>query len=259
MTSVVTLGECLIAFVADEAGPLSEAVSFRRFVAGAEANVAVGLARLGRDVAFIGRVGADGFGQAIVRRLLGEGVDTTHLAVDPGAPTALMFRERRILGAAQVVYARSGSAGSRLDADDVERAAAAGIFEGTRWLHLTGITPALSAGARAATETAIRIARTQGATISLDLNLRRRLWSDAEAAPVLAALAGRWTSSSGAPTSWRSSIDRPISRRRPTQLRWPVRRSSSDHPSSWPSSARAAVSPSSGTILTVSSRRRRWR
>ena len=105
VTSVVTLGECLIAFVADEPGPLSEAVSFRRFVAGAEANVAVGLARLGRDVAFIGRVGADGFGQAIVRRLLGEGVDTTHLAVDPGAPTALMFRERRILGAAQVVYA----------------------------------------------------------------------------------------------------------------------------------------------------------
>jgi 2-dehydro-3-deoxygluconokinase len=189
VTSVVTLGECLIAFVADEPGPLSEAVSFRRFVAGAEANVAVGLARLGRDVAFIGRIGPDGFGQAISRRLLGEGVDTTHLVVDPGAPTALMFRERRILGAAQVVYARSGSAGSRLEADDVERAAAAGIFDATRWLHVTGITPALSAGARAATETAIRIARTHGATISLDLNLRRRLWSDAEAAPVLRELA----------------------------------------------------------------------
>ena len=65
MTEVVTLGECLIAFVATTPGPLAEATTFERFVAGAEANVAVGLARLGHDVAFIGRVGADGFGEAI--------------------------------------------------------------------------------------------------------------------------------------------------------------------------------------------------
>ena len=75
MTEVVTLGECLIAFVATTPGPLAEATTFERFVAGAEANVAVGLARLGHSVAFIGRVGADGFGEAIDARLRGEGVD----------------------------------------------------------------------------------------------------------------------------------------------------------------------------------------
>ena len=95
-------------------GPLAEAATFERHIAGAEANVAVGLARLGQSVAYIGRVGGDGFGVAIVRRLRGEGVDVGHLTVDTSATTGLMLRERRVLGAAQVVYARTGSAGSRL-------------------------------------------------------------------------------------------------------------------------------------------------
>jgi 2-dehydro-3-deoxygluconokinase len=194
MTEVVTLGECLVAFVATTPGPLAEATTFERFVAGAEANVAVGLARLGYSVAFVGRVGADGFGQAIVRRLRGEGVDTQGLSIDPDAPTGLMFRERRALGPAQVVYARRDSAGSRLSAADVEAASASGRFDGARWLHLTGITAGLSPDSRAALGRAIELARAaSGAalTVSLDLNLRRRLWSDETAAPVLRELAGR--------------------------------------------------------------------
>lgn len=191
MSEVVTLGECLIAFVATSPGPLAEATTFERFVAGAEANVAVGLARLGHGAGYIGRVGADGFGEAIRRRLRGEGVDTTQLTTDAAAATGLMFRERRVLGPAQVVYARRDSAGSRLDAAAVDAAAHAGLFDGARWLHLTGITPALSAGSRAAAERAAELARDGGMTISLDLNLRRRIWSDQAAAPVLRALGAR--------------------------------------------------------------------
>ena len=155
MTEVVTLGECLVAFVATTPGPLAEATTFERFVVGAEANVAVGLARLGHSVAFIGRVGADGFGEAVARRLRGEGVDISDLAIDPDAPTGLMFRERRVLGPAQVVYARSGSAGSRLTAAEVERALAR--HTDSRWLHLTGITPALSDAALEATDARDRV------------------------------------------------------------------------------------------------------
>ena len=191
MTEVVTLGECLIAFVATTPGPLSEAVTFDRFVAGAEANVAVCLARLGHSVAFIGRVGADGFGTRSDIASCGEAVRCEDLTTDDEATTGLMFRERRVLGPAQVVYARQGSAGSRLSAADVDRAAAGGAFESARWLHLTGITSALSEDARAASERAIDLARAAGATVSFDLNLRRRLWSDVTAAPVLRALAGR--------------------------------------------------------------------
>jgi 2-dehydro-3-deoxygluconokinase len=185
MPDVVTVGECLVAFVAVAPGPLAESNAFERFVAGAEANVAVGLARLGHSVAFVGRVGADGFGDAIRRRLRGEGVATEHLITDDGAPTGLMFRERRLLGPAQVVYARRASAGSRLTADDIDRAAGANIFRDARWLHLSGITPALSGDALAATFRAAELGRGAGLTISLDLNLRRRLWSDDAARPVL--------------------------------------------------------------------------
>lgn len=188
-TEVVTLGECLASLVATTPGPLAEATSFERHVAGAEANVAVGLARLGHSVAFVGRVGADGFGTAILRRLRGEGVDVSHLAIDPDARTGVMFRERRTIGAAEVLYHRAGSAASRLGSDDIDRAFASGVVEGARWLHLTGITPALSDSARAATIRARDVARESGLTISLDVNLRRRLWPDEVAGPILRDLA----------------------------------------------------------------------
>jgi 2-dehydro-3-deoxygluconokinase len=187
--TVVTLGECLISLVAAEPGPLAEASTFERHIAGAEANVAVGLARLGQSVAYIGRVGSDGFGVAIVRRLRAEGVDVRHLTVDTAATTGIMLRELRVLGPAQVVYARTGSAGSRLSSDDVDRAAADGLFANARWLHLTGITPALSADARDAVMRAVELARETDLTISLDVNLRRRLWSDEAAAPIVRSLA----------------------------------------------------------------------
>jgi 2-dehydro-3-deoxygluconokinase len=185
----MTLGECLVALVAGAAGPLAETTVFERHVAGAEANAAVGLARLGHSVAYIGRVGSDGFGAAIVRKLRGEGVDVEHLVVDDTAPTGLMIRERRALGAAHVLYYRSGSAGSRLGPAEVDAAAAQ--FKGARWLHVTGITPALSPTARAAVERAIALARDARLTISLDLNLRRKLWSEAEAALVFRELAAK--------------------------------------------------------------------
>jgi 2-dehydro-3-deoxygluconokinase len=188
---VLTIGECLVALVAAELGPLAEVATFGRHVAGAEANVAVGLARLGHRAAFIGRVGADGFGTAITRTLRGAGVGVDWLTVDADGPTGHLFRERRALGPAEIVYARTASAGSRLDHEDVDIAAAAGAFDGARWLHLTGITPALSASCRAAVERAVDLAREHGLTISLDLNLRRKLWSPEEARPALAGLAAR--------------------------------------------------------------------
>lgn len=186
---VVTLGECLASLVAATPGPLAEATAFERHIAGAEANVAVGLARLGHSVAYVGRVGADGFGTAIVRRLRGEGVDVGHVAVDPDAGTGIMIRERRALGAAEVLYHRARSAASRLTPDDIDRAVDDGLFEGARWLHITGITPALSETARAATIRARDVAREAGLMVSLDINLRRRLWSDAVAGPTLRDLA----------------------------------------------------------------------
>ena len=209
---VVTLGEALVSFVATTPGPLAEARSFERHIAGAEANVAVGLARLGHTVSLIGRVGGDGFGTAIRRHLRGEGVDVRHLATDPDATTGIMFRERRVLGAVDVLYARAGSAGSRVSPEDVERAGVDGVFAGASWLHLTGITPALSESARAAVVRAVELAAAANLTVSLDVNLRRRLWPDDVAAPVLRSIAAGVDVVLGSPDELAAIAGRPDER-----------------------------------------------
>jgi 2-dehydro-3-deoxygluconokinase len=180
--AVVTLGETMVALVADDGLPLDAAVGFRRFVAGAESNVAVGLSRLGHRCRWIGRLGNDAFGRTILRHLRGEGVDVVAIA-DP-APTGVLIRDRREAGATEVLYLRRGSAGSRIGPDDID----AGLLQGARWLHLTGITPALSASARGAWNRAAELAVAAGIPICLDPNLRRRLWSDDEARGVLRGL-----------------------------------------------------------------------
>ena len=190
MPRFVTLGESLIGLVANEYGPLAEASTFRAHVVGAELNVAIGVARLGHSAAFIGRVGDDGFGTAILRRLRAEGVDTSGVMVDHGAPTGLLVRERRALGPAEVDYHRHGSAGSHLEPRDVEGAASS--IRSADWLHLTGITPAISSSARAAVFRAIELAEEAGderrPVISIDVNLRRKLWSESEASLVLRSI-----------------------------------------------------------------------
>ena len=97
-----------------------------------------------------GRIGGDAFGTTILRRLRGEGVDVTWLRTDATAATGILIRERQPLGASEVIYRRTGSAGSMLGPGDVVAAAAAGLFATARWLHITGITPALSESAAAA-------------------------------------------------------------------------------------------------------------
>jgi 2-dehydro-3-deoxygluconokinase len=210
MAEVVTLGECLVSLIGRTPGPLAEAATLECHVAGAEANVAVGLERLGHHAAFIGRVGTDGFGTAIVRKLRGEGVDVRPLAIDEAAPTGIMVRERRAIGPADVIYLRRGSAGSRLDRVDVDAAAEAGIFDGARWLHVTGITPALSPTCRSAVDRAVELARARDLVVSLDVNLRRKLWSDAEAAPVLRALARSADVILGSPDELAVIVDLPV-------------------------------------------------
>jgi len=184
---VIAVGEPLIALLAVGPAPLADVETFSRHVAGAEANMAVGLARLGHKALYVGRVGDDGFGRAIVRRLRGEGVDVSGVVVDAGRRTGLMVRERRALGPSEVLYYRAGSAGSALGPADIDAVKAA--FTGARWVHLTGITPALSDSAHEAVLRAIELARLSDVRVSFDINLRRRLWSDEAAAARLQPIA----------------------------------------------------------------------
>ena len=182
-TEVVTLGETMGLLATPEIGLLRHSPMLRLSVGGAESNLAIGLARLGKRATWIGRVGDDEFGALVRRTLAAEGVDG-RVRVDPGAPTGLMVKYRRTGTTTQVLYYRKGSAGSRLDRTDID----VDLVRGARVLHLTGITPALSTSARDAVDHAMETAHDAGVTISVDLNYRSRLWSPDEAAKVLAIM-----------------------------------------------------------------------
>lgn len=184
---VVTLGESMVVFLPEAEGPLRHVARFGRGVAGAESNVAIGLCRLGHPTAWIGRVGEDEFGRYILDTLATEGLDLRFASADPGAPTGIMFKERRPGADSRVVYYRAGSAASRLDAGDVPEA----VFAGAAWLHVTGITAALGDGPRRAVARALELAARFGLRVSFDPNYRARLWSEEQARPVLRDLASQ--------------------------------------------------------------------
>ena len=183
---IATLGEGLAIFRADEGEPLWHRETVHVATGGAEANVAMSVARLGIPVTWLGRVGDDALGRRIVRELRGEGVDV-HAIVDPDAPTGLLVKELHAGGRTRVSYYRGGSAGSRLTVADAD------LLELTRstLVHLTGITPGLSAGAHGAVERVLQRARELGAAVSFDVNHRSRLWDAAAASSVYRAIAQR--------------------------------------------------------------------
>jgi 2-dehydro-3-deoxygluconokinase len=182
---IVTLGETMVLLLAEQVGPLREAATFSRHVAGAEANVALGVCRLGHTAGWIGRVGDDEFGRAILYRLRGEGIDLSHARSDPAAPTGLVIREQREVGPLDVAYYRRGSAASRMSPQDLNE----DYIRQARALHLTGITPALSASCKDTVFAAAQIARAAQVPVVLDPNLRLKLWTRDEARATLRDLA----------------------------------------------------------------------
>lgn len=169
----VTFGEAMAMFVANESGSLDEVAQYTRALAGAETNVATGLARLGHSTGWIGRVGDDPFGRYIHTALSGSGIDTQHITVDPQAPTGFQIKSHAGGGDPEVVYFRRNSAGSRLAWQDTLES----YIGGARHLHITGIPLALSPSTREFAFRAAHVARQHGVTVSFDTNLRPVLWA----------------------------------------------------------------------------------
>lgn len=185
-TDVVTLGETMALMKADHPGPLAHVGSMSLGMGGAESNFAIALRRLDTAVTWVGRLGADSLGDLIYRELAAEEISVL-APRDPDAPTGLMIKERRTQDAQKVWYYRAGSAGSRLHPGDVPGA----LIRQAKVLHVTGITPALSASAADAVEYAVHCAREAGVLVSFDLNYRANLWPPEKAGPVLRSLASR--------------------------------------------------------------------
>lgn len=169
---VVTIGETMALMAGATPGPLQHSATMTLGMGGSESNVAIALCRLGVDVTWIGKVGADSLGDLVLREIRAEGVRVEAVR-DPDAATAIMVKERRTPADTRVFYYRQGLAGSRLRVDEVDF----DLVRSASLLHVTGISPALSPGMADVVDEAIRVAREAGVTVSFDLNFRGKLWS----------------------------------------------------------------------------------
>jgi len=175
---VVTIGEAMIVFSPNRIGFLRHAQTFQKGIAGAESNVAIGLARLGHRAGWISRVGEDEFGTDILTSIRGEGVDVSQVRVDENAHTGIYFKEVLQTDEIRVQYYRENSAASKMTINDLNEE----YIAQAKYLHLTGITPALSNNCLDTVWESIRLAKKNNVKVVFDPNLRRKLWKDEEEA-----------------------------------------------------------------------------
>ncbi|MBI3937608.1 MAG: sugar kinase [Betaproteobacteria bacterium] len=174
---VVTVGETCVVFEGTRPGLLRYVTSYERHAGGAETNVAVGVLRLGHSAGWISRVGEDEFGHYLVSFFRGEGIDVSQVKIDREHPTGLFVRQRSGVGGGQNFYYRKHSAASFLSVEDIDE----GYISQARVLHVTGITPSLSPSCREAVIYAMKLARKHGVKVSLDPNIRLKMWNEDDA------------------------------------------------------------------------------
>ena len=171
---ILAVGETMMLVAPAVAEPLESAADFHLDPGGAEANVASHLVALGRPAAWAGLVGDDALGRRLVRQLAERGVDTRWVGADPVAPTGVYFKDP----GRGVQYFRQGSAASRMG----PTFATTLPVERVRIVHLSGITPALSASCDAMVDALFIRAAAAGVPVSFDINHRAVLWSSRDAA-----------------------------------------------------------------------------
>ncbi|MDR1465064.1 MAG: sugar kinase [Oscillospiraceae bacterium] len=182
---VVTFGELMLRLAPEGYLRFVQAEKFQATFGGAEANVAVDLACLGAEAAFVTKLPAHEIGQLAVNSLRRFGVDTAGI-VRGGPRVGSYFVEK---GASQrpskVIYDRAGSAIALARPEEFDWDA---LLAGADWFHFTGITPALSEAAAEACRQAAKTAKAKGIPVSCDLNYRKNLWSRERAGQVMAGL-----------------------------------------------------------------------
>ncbi|MFC7394589.1 sugar kinase [Scopulibacillus cellulosilyticus] len=173
---IVTFGEAMAMFIAQETAPLEKVNHFKRALAGAETNVAIGLARLGFNAGWVSKVGNDAFGRYICHQLKEEQVDISRVKTDDIHPTGFQIKAKVKKGDPEVQYFRRGSAASHLNPSDIN----IDYLMSANHLHMTGIPLALSKETRSFAFEVLSIMKSAGKKVSFDPNLRPSLWRSEE-------------------------------------------------------------------------------
>lgn len=182
---VVTLGEIMLRLSTPDYKRFVQADSLDVTYGGGEANVSAALCNYGLNGTFVSKVPNNAIGQSAINHLRRYGVDTQFVARG-GQRLGIYFLETGAsMRASQVIYDRAGASIADVDSSEFDFDK---IFEGADWFHTTGITPALSDKAAALTEAALKAAKANGITTSIDLNYRKKLWSKEKAREVMSRL-----------------------------------------------------------------------
>lgn len=179
-----TFGEALSVFISSDTDSVLTATKYERVTAGAEVNVAVALARLGLKSQYFSRFGMDELGEVMIADIAAEGVEVSTVKRVPFF-TAAMVRNPGKDAPVGISYLRTGSAASTIEPSDITDQ----MISSASWVHTTGITCAISKSGAAAVAHTLSRAKALGVKSSFDLNLRRKLWSDENAAKTLNPLA----------------------------------------------------------------------
>lgn len=180
----LAIGETMVMVTPIEAGGLGSESLFRLRPGGAEANVALHLARLRHSSAWASAVGEDPFGGLILQYLIDAGVYVDCVERSETAPTGVYFKHVDN-GATRVQYYRAGSAASKLDGGFLDRLA----HISARVVHASGITPSLSPSCLSLTRRLLHERPLTAELVSFDVNYRPALWPVGVAAPELLSLA----------------------------------------------------------------------
>lgn len=175
---VVCIGETMLMFAPSPPESIEYSLQFTAFNGGAESNVAIGLERLGIHAGWIGKLPRNALGRKIVNEIRSFGVDTSAVIWSETGRVGIFFVE---WGAAprplRTIYDRANTAASTMRAEEIDW----DYVARAEWIHLTGITPALSPTCRECVHQTARRARELGVKVCFDVNYRSLLWSQEQA------------------------------------------------------------------------------
>lgn len=176
MKKILLFGEPMALLTTTTQCSLDSCELFKKSLAGAEVNVAIGLTRLGHQATYLTMLGDDPWGHYIKTKLSQEGIDTSLVYYNKKFPTGMMMKNQVNQGDPDIYYYRQGSAFSNFDVQLVDEL----DLDSFDQLHITGIPLALTAKTRQVSFELVKKARQAGVYISYDPNLRPSIWPDQE-------------------------------------------------------------------------------
>lgn len=172
MSKILTIGEAMGLFVADEVGNLECVNKYTRYTAGAEMNVAIGTSRLGFDTYYVTQLGNDPIGKFVKKSMEKENINTQYISFSNEYLTGMQFKERVLEGDPQVVSFRKDSAATKITREHVKNI----DFKEFTNIHLSGIFLALSENTRMVSHYFAEEGKKNNALVTFDPNLRPKLW-----------------------------------------------------------------------------------